>query len=72
MFRHERAIAGGLTAVALALALWASLGVGAAAAKQGEWASGVPYTTSWDEAIQQCRESGKMLFIYNGWEGRNI
>ena len=36
------------------------------------WAKGIPYTTKWDEAIKQARESGKMLFIYNGWQRPGI
>ena len=31
-----------------------------------EWAKGIPFTTSWPDAIKQARETGKMLFIYNG------
>ncbi len=37
-----------------------------------EWTKGVPYTTSWDDAITQCRETGRMLFIYNGWQREGI
>ena len=45
----------------------------ASAQKKGpEWAKGVPYTTDWDEAIKQVKETGKMLFIYNGWERAKI
>ena len=40
--------------------------------KQGQWAEGVTYTTSWDEAIKAARETGKMLLIYNGWEPGGI
>ena len=36
------------------------------------WVKGVPYTTDWKKAIKQARESGKMLFIYNGWKNPNI
>jgi len=36
------------------------------------WTKGVPYTTDWKKAIKAARESGKMIFIYNGWKNRNI
>ena len=29
------------------------------AAAEKSWADGVPYTTNWDEAIRQARESGR-------------
>ncbi len=48
------------------------LALAAAAPAQGEWAKGVPFTTSWDEAIKAVSESGKLLFIYNGWENKGI
>jgi hypothetical protein len=37
-----------------------------------EWAKGIPFTTDWKEAIQEARNTGKVLFIYNGWEGERI
>lgn len=37
-----------------------------------EWGKGVPYTTDFELAIRMARESGKMLFIYNGWEREGI
>ncbi len=36
------------------------------------WIKGVPITTDWKKAIKRARESGKMLFIYNGWQGGGI
>ena len=33
-----------------------------------KWADDVPYLTDWEDAIKQARETGKMLFIYNGWK----
>ncbi|MFQ5845017.1 MAG: hypothetical protein ACE5JG_08520 [Planctomycetota bacterium] len=41
-------------------------------ARKDEWAKGIPYTTDWKAAIRQARETGKMLFIYNGWERSGI
>ena len=40
--------------------------------KGGEWAKGIPYTTDWDKAIKSVQGSGRLLFIYNGWEKPNI
>ena len=40
--------------------------------KKKEWANDISYTTSWEEAIKECRNTGKMLFIYNGWERAKI
>ena len=37
-----------------------------------EWADGVAYTTDWKAAIKAVQQSGKMLFIYNGWARRGI
>lgn len=37
-----------------------------------EWAPGVPYHVDWDDAIKEARRTGKMLFIYNGWERGGI
>jgi len=37
-----------------------------------QWADGVAYTTDWDDALSQVRESGKLLMIYNGWERPDI
>ena len=36
------------------------------------WADGVPYTTDYDAAIKEARETGKMLLVYNGWEREKI
>ncbi len=49
----------------LTLSLAASISPRAAAADQ--WAEGIPYGTDWDQAIEQARSTGKMLFIYSGW-----
>jgi hypothetical protein len=32
------------------------------------WAKEVPITTSWEDAIAECKATGKLLFIYNGWQ----
>ena len=53
---------------ALALALLAPL---ALAGKQ-EWAKGVPYTTDWKKAIKEAQNTGRILFIYNGWQREKI
>lgn len=37
-----------------------------------EWVDGVAYTTDWKAAIKTVQQSGKMLFIYNGWERNGI
>lgn len=37
-----------------------------------EWVKGVTYTTSWDEAIKEVKNTGKMLFIYNGWKREKV
>jgi hypothetical protein len=41
-------------------------------AKASEWVAGVAYTTDWKTAIKAVQQSGKMLFIYNGWERKGI
>ena len=41
-------------------------------AADGEWVDGVAYTTDWDDAIEEVRETGKILLIYNGWERPDI
>ena len=40
--------------------------------RDDEWGKGVSFTKSWKEAISRARESGKMLFIYNGWERKGV
>ncbi|MCA9322911.1 MAG: hypothetical protein KDB53_19375 [Planctomycetes bacterium] len=40
--------------------------------KDGQWADDISYTTDWDGAIKAVQESGKMLFIYNGWKNEGI
>jgi hypothetical protein len=37
-----------------------------------EWAEDVPYGTDWEAAIKEARNTGKILFIYNGWERPDI
>ena len=37
-----------------------------------EWVDGVAYSTDWKTAIKAVQQSGKMLFIYNGWERKGI
>ena len=37
-----------------------------------EWVKGVSYTTSWDDAIKEVKNTGKMLFIYNGWKREKV
>ena len=44
------------------------LSTGAAAQKTGEWAKGIPFHTDWKSAIEEVRNTGKLLFIYNGWQ----
>ena len=41
-------------------------------AKASEWVAGVAFTTDWKTAIKAVQQSGKMLFIYNGWERKGI
>lgn len=38
----------------------------------GEWAKGVPYHVSYEDAIKEAKESGRILLIYNGWERAGI
>jgi hypothetical protein len=52
------------------LALLALAGLAAAADK--EWAQGVPFTTDWDAAIKEARNTGRILLIYNGWERPDV
>ena len=40
--------------------------------KGHEWVDGIAYTTDWKAAIKAVQQSGKMLFIYNGWERKGI
>lgn len=40
--------------------------------KASEWVDGVAFTTDWKTAIKAVQQSGKMLFIYNGWERKGI
>ena len=42
------------------------------AADKKEWAPGVAYTTDWKSAIKEARNTGKILFIYNGWQREKI
>jgi hypothetical protein len=37
-----------------------------------EWAEGVPFGTDWDAAIKQAKNTGRILFIYNGWERPDV
>lgn len=39
---------------------------------RSEWGDGVPYVTDWEAAIKQAKNTGKILFIYNGWERPGI
>ena len=41
-------------------------------AKSDEWVQGVSYTTDWKQAIKTVKQTGKMLFIYNGWKRSGI
>lgn len=43
-----------------------------AGGKDEEWVKGVTYTTDWKQAIKTARETGKMIFIYNGWKRSGI
>ena len=53
-----------------ALVFFALASAGLAADK--EWAKGVPFTTDWDKAIKEIRSTGKILFVYNGWEREKV
>ncbi len=37
-----------------------------------EWAPGVKYTTDWKAAIKEAHSTGKILFIYNGWQRAKV
>jgi len=37
-----------------------------------EWAEGVPFTTDWNAAIKEAKNTGRIPFIYNGWERPDI
>lgn len=57
--------------------MWATLAIAILAGpalSQGkdEWAKGVKFHTKWETAIKEARESGKLLFIYNGWQKKGI
>jgi len=47
------------------------LAAGAFAGDKG-WAPGIEYTTDWKAAIKEARNTGKILFIYNGWQREKI
>ena len=47
-------------------------GAPSAPARDGEWAKGISYTLDWDQAIKEVKQSGKMLFVVNGWERSGI
>ena len=50
-----------------------SLGAGTLVGqKDGEWAKGVKYHTKWKDAIKEVQKTGKLLFVYNGWQSRNV
>ena len=53
-----------------ALVFLALASVGLAA--DTEWAKGVPFTTDWDKAIKEIRNTGKILLVYNGWEREKV
>ena len=40
--------------------------------KDHQWAEGIPFTTDWDAAIKEAKQTGKILFIYNGWQKPGI
>jgi hypothetical protein len=40
--------------------------------KDKEWAEGVPYLTDWKAAIKEASNTGKILFIYNGWQREKV
>jgi hypothetical protein len=44
----------------------------AALAADKEWAKGVPFTTDWDKAIKEIKNTGKILLVYNGWEREKV
>ena len=37
-----------------------------------EWAPGISYTTDWKAAIKEARSTGKILFVYNGWQREKV
>ena len=60
------------TAVVLSCVLVAGVPAQKKKAKASEWVDGVAFTTEWKTAIKAVQQSGKMLFIYNGWERKGI
>ncbi len=63
-----------LAALAVTGALAAALPAVAKDKDDGKhsWAEGIPFHTDFESAIKEVRETGKMLFIYNGWEREKI
>ena len=58
-------------AVILFAVLW-SAGFASAQKDAGEWGKGIRYHTQWKDAIDDVRATGKLLFIYNGWQRSGI
>ena len=70
-----RTLACAATALAFSCFLSADLDAQARKTKKTSgptWVDGVSYTTDWKTAIKAVQQSGKMLFIYNGWKGSGI
>jgi len=59
---------GGMIRHALPLLLAAA----AFAGDKDEWAPEVPCTTEWKDAIREAKNTGRILFIYNGWQREKI
>lgn len=70
--RLRSVLAVSAAALAVGAALYVSGPVEAKDDKKAQWGEGVPFLTEWDDAIKEVRESGKMLFVYNGWERPDI
>ena len=37
-----------------------------------EWGEKIPFTTDWKAAIKEATNTGRILFIYNGWERAGV
>ncbi len=58
--------------MALALFALTILAISTDLRADDEWGKGITIKTSWKEAIAECKATGKLLFIYNGWQNKNI
>ncbi len=39
---------------------------------RNEWGEGVSFGTDWNAAIKEAKNTGRILFVYNGWERPDI